>query len=199
MGTERSEACNGRHEDIVARTLRAHGASAAAVAAATGGEALRRRTERQGIECALLLDIEAGQTVGGVAEGDAGGVDVSAQLQRLRPDKSYLALHTHCRSSSFSPDDVLVLVVNPTIQAIAVVAVDGTWYVLSKPPGAPPPGPLAVVHGFRTAATALSSHFLAQVRSGAASREEALRAFSDTIWQQVAPQLGLRYDRVDPA
>jgi hypothetical protein len=122
---------------------------------------------------------------------------IGPQLQRMQPDHHYVALHTHRVGSSFSPDDALVLVMNSPIRMIAVVAMDGTWYLLSKLRHQTAPSGAEVLGRFRAAAAALSSRYLASVHAGTVSREDALRAFSHAIWQQIAPDLGLRYDRVD--
>jgi hypothetical protein len=89
-----------------------------------------------------------------------------------------------------------VLVANPSIRTIAVVAADSTWYVLSKARSQQHADARTVVRSFTAAAISLSRRYLALARSGALTHDDAIREFSHHIWRRIATPLGLRYDRM---
>jgi hypothetical protein len=116
----------------------------------------------------------------------------------MRPGRRFVALHTHPASSSFSDADAATFLVHSSLSAMAAVGVDGTWYVLSKPPGVVLAPPEQAFRQFHEALAQLLPWYRAQVQSGRLPPREAWRAHSHEAWQTVAPELGLRYSRVEP-
>jgi hypothetical protein len=159
------------------------------------GEALRREAARLGAERAASFDIETGQAVGPGLTGRGAEVDIGPQIRSMRADRAYVSIHTHAMSASFSDRDADVLLSNHAIRNIVAVGADGTWHALSKQPGIQHADAAKAVAAFGLAFAALAPDYLALARSGAVSREEALRRLVDAIWRYLAPRLGLRYDR----
>lgn len=95
---------------------------------------LRRRTRRRGVEHAVTLDAESGQTVGPMLTGTTNSTDLSTHLFLLHSDRKYVQLHTHPRSTSLSQLDLLVFAENDPISVMVVVGADGSWHVLSRAP-----------------------------------------------------------------
>jgi hypothetical protein len=182
----------------VVALLRDHGLrSSTARAVAQVGEDLRVRTERQGSEFAALLAVGTGALVGPVLGGQPAEVPVGGQLQAMQAGRRYIHLHTHPPpSAAFSDADVGMLVTYAGLRTMAVIGVDRTWYVLSKVPGQTLRA--EVEQGFTVQVAALAPKYARLIRSGALSVAEAWRLHTHEVWEQLAPRLGLRYDRVEP-
>lgn len=181
----------------IGRLLRRHALRRPAAAiVAQVGEALGHQTAATGVELAATFDLQTGDHVGALVTGARNDVTVADHIRAMLPGRLYVAIHTHPASSSFSDDDVITLVANDPLQCIAVIGADGTWYVMSKLPGRPHASARVVQAALRAAVTVLVPSYLAAVRTGDATREEALREMLHDIWQSIAPLLGLRYDRL---
>lgn len=180
----------------VLRLLRARGLSrAAAERMEAVGRALRARTARTGIEYGATFEAGTGEAVGELLVGGGHDLDFSAHGRLLQADRRYASVHTHPASSPPSHHDAVALATTPPLSLLAVVGVDGTWYVVSRVPGQ------AQVDADRTAELFAAAFLIA--------RREALRAqqargwtdshtrtaMLDALWRTVAPRLGLRYDR----
>jgi hypothetical protein len=126
-----------RSPEVIA-LLRAHGVpSAAARLLARLGETLRRQTDQEGTEFAILVDLEDEQQAGHVLQGDEDRVPLTSHLRLLQPGRRYAHLHTHPWSTSFSDFDLAILLQNIPLRTIVVVGADGSWYLLSKLRGKP--------------------------------------------------------------
>ena len=195
-GTRRS-----RRRQVLDALARHRLAERAAQALYNLGLALRRRMLQEPdpalrVEYAGMVDARpVGQRIGPVVRGVRNGVDIAVLVWSSRGRPSAI-VHTHPHSSSFSPDDADVLAKAPDVRAVCAVGADGTWYVLSRPPGAPAAAKAAVDRAYWTARHALAPKYRALVQAQAVSRARAWQDHSHEIWQQIAPALGLRYDRV---
>jgi hypothetical protein len=90
--------------------LRSHGLSArtADLLPALGG-ALVREARRLQVEVATVVDAQTGEVPGGMVTGEVGEVGIAALLRAMRPERHYVALHTHRQSTSFSDRDLEAL------------------------------------------------------------------------------------------
>ena len=182
----------------VVRTLQEHGLSPAAARAAEAiGANLRQRTLGRAVELAAMLDADTGVAVGAVLGGAQASVDIRPHLDAMQLRRSYLSIHTHPGSSSFSPQDVDILLTHVPLRVMAVVGADGTWYVLSQRYLGVPNRP-AVLDAFRDAVLAQRSKYLGLINSGTMSRRAAWRQHTHEAWTIVAAPAGLRYDRIEP-
>jgi hypothetical protein len=67
------------------------------------------------------------------------------------PGRRYVVLHTHPEDTSFSPDDIGLLVAHQAIVAVIAVGADGTWYVGSFAPDRPVPSVRTIYDGYGAA------------------------------------------------
>jgi hypothetical protein len=168
---------------------------AAVFIAATSSE-LRRLALLRGAEIAATFHAQSGAMIGELISGGGSEVDIEPHLNAMLSGSTYVSVHTHRASTSFSDADALVLAVNRLVTCVVAIGTDGTWYLLSKVPDLAHPEPADVVREFTAAAVALSQRHLQMVRLGRRSPEEALREFSHEVWLLTAPRLGLLYDRI---
>jgi hypothetical protein len=154
-------------------------------------------TLKDGVEHGAIVDGSSGVQVGPIVDGEPNQVDLAEPLSLLEPGKRYAQIHPHPGSSSFSRDDGLMLTDHALLFWTIVVGADGTWYILSKPPGLPSPAStqLAIAHAVE--ANRARAQYLALAISGALTREEWRRQESHEIWRRVASLTGLRYDRLE--
>jgi hypothetical protein len=117
----------------------------------------------------------------------------------MHPDRRYVTLHTHPASSAFSDLDVSTFIGVAMLMVMVVVGADGSWYVLSKPKGAQLPDPVEAAQRLRAEVMRLMPWHRAQVQARRLEPREAWRAHSHEAWLVVAPELGLRYSRVEPS
>jgi hypothetical protein len=179
-----SERKPAKRSDVIA-VLRGHGISGSVAAALwTVARDLRTRTRRRGIEHAITLNIDDGLPVGRMLTGDASRTDLTPHLLALQPDRRYVQLHTHPTSPSFSALDVRILADHPSIGIMIAVGVDGTWYVMSRPP-------TASLGDRRILYAAFLNELIRLQQAGAAPSD-----ISHRVMERVAGQHGLRYDRV---
>jgi hypothetical protein len=125
------------HLAVVA-LLRRHGVGTQAAGTTTRvGQSLRQRMGEADIELAALIDHATGTQVGAVLRGSVDRVNLRPHLEALQPGRRYVQVHTHPASSSFSDNDLLILLAYIEIRTMVVVGRDGTWYFLSKMRGRP--------------------------------------------------------------
>ena len=173
-----------RRHDVIA-ALRRHGISGTVAAALwTTARDPVRRTRRRGIEHAVTLDAESGQPIGPMLTGTATATDVSRHILAFRPGHGYVVLHTHPRSTSFSPEDVLLLADHLSIRAIIAVGIDGAWHVLSRLADTNLGDPFTLVGDARRERLRLE-------REGVPPAE-----WSHLAAERIASRYGLVYDRV---
>ncbi|MBI4493789.1 MAG: hypothetical protein HY690_13435 [Chloroflexi bacterium] len=162
------------------------------------GQLLQASTMLHGTEFAAMVDAATGTRVGGILQGTASGVDISPLLQALMPGRRYVSLHTHPGSSAFSDADGALLARYPAIRTLVVVGANGTRYLLNKRSGMLLPTPDAVEVAWNAEYLNLRPHYRTLVQSGAMTTQAAWLGLTNAIWQSIAPQLGLRYDRILP-
>lgn len=170
----------------------------AARAVRLAGEDVRRRTAAAGNEFAAMLDIESGASVGDLIEGVGRRTVIAPHLDALQPGHAYVQVHAHPSSTPHSDQDGMLFAAQARLAAMVVVGLDGTWYVVSRLPGASPITPEQVLSAWEEALVALRPQLLARVRSGRLSRRAGGQELLHRVWVAIAPQLGLRYDRVRP-
>ena len=179
-------------------TLRRHRMSLATIrTVARLGHELRERTEQAGREFAALVEAGSGRQIGTILGGETTSADIELHLDAMRPDRPYVHLHTHPTSSSFSDLDASMLLTHAPLRAIVAIGGDGTWYVLSKSPGRRPASPARGMLAYREALYALLPKYQRLVQSGQLDDAAAWRQHTHEAWEQVAPALGLRYDRFE--
>jgi hypothetical protein len=180
--------------------LRAHGLPAeAAQRIARAGVTLCGRTVRSGLEVAVILEVETGRPVGATVEGTVDKIDVSLQMAGLRPGRRYVHLHTHPGNSSFSDDDLRVLLRHSELRTMAVVGGNGSWYLLSKRRGQPTmPIEQAQARWDVHYADVAAPHDVL-IAAGQLTPDEALAREVHETMRRLAPEIGLRYDYLDPS
>ena len=161
------------------------------------GVALRARTLQTKREYGAFVDAETGAPFGDVLSADGDELEAGPLLRAMPPGRRYAAVHTHPEGFSFSATDALVLVAHaPTLRTVAAVGGHGVWYVLSLAPDREPPALEDVFAAFRQERDALAPAYQRLMEEGALTRRAAQREHSHTVWERIAPALGLRYDRV---
>jgi hypothetical protein len=182
----------------VAALLRSHGASGqAARSTARIGDELRQRMGQTAIEFAALIDATTGEQVGEILRGSVDQVLLRPHLAALLPGRRYVHLHTHPASSSFSDDDLAILLDRVEITMV-VVGRDATWYFLSKVRGQPTVDADTgrALWNIHFAEIATPDHAL--IAQGILSSSEALRHEVHETMKRLAPEIGLRYDHLEP-
>lgn len=192
----------------VAARLMEHGCSrAAARAAEREGRRLRALSRRRDVEFATTLDAATcapiGPTLTGRWSPETGHqVDLRPHLLRMREDHAYVQVHSHPTSASFSDKDAMLLLDNPPVRVTAVIALDGTWYLMSPVPGViradPRQEALRVWNAFRAEFIRLKPGYDERVDASELTQEEARRLLTHQAWVHIAEALGLRYDRIKP-
>lgn len=173
-----------RRQDVV-DALRNHGVSGAAAARAWDeARRLIAATRRRSIEHAMMFDAETGDPVGGSLTGTRSSTDLRAHIARFQAGREYFQIHTHPGSTSFSPNDVLVLATQPAIRAMAVVGVDRTWHIVSYLVERPPASRRDVVDAFIEELARLEAE-------GVEFERRPHKAMLE-----VAARHGVRYDRI---
>jgi hypothetical protein len=163
------------------------------------GERLRARTVEAGVEFAVSLDAETATPIGPPLGGTAVQVDIDDDVRLMQRDRRYVTLHTHPASSAFSDLDVSTFIGVAMLMVMVVVGADGRCYVLSKPKDAHLPEPVEAAQRLRAEVIRLMPWYRAQVQARRLEPREAWRAHSHAAWLAVAPELGLRYSRVEPS
>lgn len=115
-------------------TLQRHGVSRAVAAELWRlARSLRSDTKRRKREYAVTLDSATGQTLKPTPlPGSPTSTDLTRHIQAFEPERTYVSLHTHPNSTSFSNSDVRVLGEHAAVDAMVAVGVDGTWHVMSR-------------------------------------------------------------------
>jgi hypothetical protein len=93
---------------------------------------LSSETRRRGLERAQTFDTATGEAIGVPLTGSATGTDISRHILAFQPGCTYVSLHTHPNSTSFSDSDVQVLAGHAALISMIAVGVDGTWFVMSR-------------------------------------------------------------------
>jgi hypothetical protein len=141
--------------------------------------------------------MDTGAQIGEVLRGSTEVVAAGAVLAKMEWGHRYVFVHTHPDGRSFSASDVMVLAAHwPLLRAVVAIGAQGTWYVVSVEPGHDAPPPAAVAAAFAKERDAQAPQYETAVRSGDMTRREAQRLLTHGVWEQIAPDLGLRYDRV---
>lgn len=172
--------------DDVVPVLRAHGLSGHVAASMWRvARTLLRDTRRRRREYSVLLDAETGNQIGPTLSGSDHEIDVRLQVRATVPGRAYAHLHTHPGNSSFSDQDAVFFLTWSQVMTIAVAALDGRWYVMSRGAEAHVLAPIDVADAFR----AEFAELLSDPRVGRSERPHI-------IWTRIAEQAGLRYDRI---
>jgi uncharacterized protein with PIN domain len=183
----------------VVALLMSHGVSSrAARNTARIGEALRQRMAETRIEFAVLIDDASGDQVGETLSGIVDQVDLHSHMDAMQPGRRYLHVHTHPASSSFSDDDLTVLLAHVEMRTIVAVGSDGTWYFLSRVRGRPTVDPVVgtALWNVHFGEVAAADDLL--IARGILSDSEALRREAHETLVRLAPEIGLRYDHLGP-
>jgi hypothetical protein len=165
--------------------LKRHGISGDVAAKLwTVGSRLRRETQRSRFERAETLDADNGRAIEPTLTGSAMITDLTRHIRAFEPGHTYVSLHTHPNSTSFSNSDVRVLAEHADLDAMVAVGVDGTWHVMSRSGEASVTFARMVEGDYLTELTRLR-----QAEVPATDRPHL-------VMEQIAARHGWRYDRV---
>ena len=183
--------------DELSEALRRHGVAEAAIPAIRRqGNRLSAITRRKGLEFGATLDADTGIRLGEVIRGEVSRIDLGAHVSAMQRDRGYVMLHTHPADESFSSHDAIVLVLQPQVRVSGAIGADGTWYLLGRVAGASPAAPAAIIAAFDAEYRALRGKYRACLRLHPLTADELVPELSHELWTNIAPRLGLRYDRV---
>jgi hypothetical protein len=82
------------------------------------GDTLRREAVRLRVEHAASFDIDTGAAAGPLRVGRTYEVDISDQIEAMRPDRRYVSIHTHSSNAAFSDRDLELLLKNDPITTV---------------------------------------------------------------------------------
>jgi hypothetical protein len=182
-------------ETSFTRLAQEHGISRNAAAIVEKiGEDIRQRTIRSGVEYAAMVDMESGEMLGEILGGQQSAVDIGEHIRQMKPGKKYVQIHTHPRSSSFSPQDIMLLY-RYDIGAMVVFGADGRKYVMSKVSDVIEEI-LDIKEAYDKEVQALHQKYVELVLSGAMTEEEAWKEHSHEVWLNIAVKLGFKYSRL---
>ncbi len=170
----------------------------AARSTARVGEGLRQRMGETDIEFAALIDDITGYQVGGILSGTVDRLNLLPHLDALRPGGHYVHVHTHPASSSLSDYDLAILLAHVEIRTMAVVGRDGTWYILSRVRGQPAIDPGEGRALWKARFVEIATPHNALIARGALREADALRLEVHQTMTRLAPEIGLRYDHLEP-
>ena len=155
---------------------------------------------KTGTECLLHIDKNTGKSVYSKVEGATNEVVFSQSLidflNNAAPN-SVIQVHNHPRSSSFSSDDLKVLSYYKSISHIAVMGHDGRRYIAKVGQGLRPTSKEISVE-WKAAHDKHFNYFNNKVARGELRPEDAWKAHSHLIIQEVAEKFGWEYRRVMP-
>jgi hypothetical protein len=159
------------------------------------GVAMREESRQDGLERAMFVDAETGALIREEpVVGASDDVSLEPLQRRYQPERRYIGVHTHPHSQPLSRQDVEVLLDQAPLCAVAAVARDGSWYLVSVAPDSPAPAADALRATLDGALLALGGNYQVPPYPDPAA---ARRALYHAAWEQVALALGLRYDRVE--
>ena len=121
MTRPRSTSAAARRRRLL-QMLVAHGLmNAAAQACRALGVQLREETLRRRGELGALVDAETGAQLGHVVAGTNDRLELGPILRAMAPGQRYACVHTHPADTSFSPDDVGLLLRFPAISVVVAI------------------------------------------------------------------------------
>jgi hypothetical protein len=145
-----------------------------------------------------MIDAASGERLGAIIEGQHDTIDIQSHYAAMRPERRYVQLHTHPRSSAPGRADAAIVIRRAAIASVVVAGGDGSWYVLSKVPGAEPADVDTMRRRWVEVHDTLDRLYGPLVEAGVVDVEAAWRAETHEIWQRIAADLRLRYDRLEP-
>jgi len=186
--------------------MRAHHLNSDAIETIVASIAEIRRRTRVDREWAAVVRIDTGKRIGPFVKGSAIRTDISKHLEMLVLGRAYVQIHSHPLSESFSPQDAVTLHGSACFKTMIVIGLDGTLYVMTKDRGHPQPrldeGDTSffdeLVDTIAGALNALQPKYDGLVAERQLSEAAARRLHTHEAWEQVAPQLRFRYDRLEP-
>jgi hypothetical protein len=201
VGAERvmpAAAGAGSHDEL-GLLLQAHGIRSGAIEPTKAmAEKLRSLQREYGVEFGAMLNAETGDALEGILRGAAKEVDFTSPLGNMANDCSYVQVHTHPESLTFSPDDVRILMNHDQIRTSVVIGADGTWYLLSRQPGFMNVSRI----DFDSLYDVEFMHVQAEIRDRVLQGRLQITALQPEtyheVWRRIMPYLTLRYDRWRP-
>ncbi len=145
-----------------------------------------------------MLDAATGEMTGAIIRGERLRTDIGSRIDAMRPGLTYVQIHTHPGSRSFSPEDMLLLATFPSVRAMVVAGIDGTTYVASYTVEMSKPNAETLLPAWDAEWDTLLLFYGPLIVSGVLTLDAAARAQSHEVWLRLAPRFGLRYDRVEP-
>jgi hypothetical protein len=155
---------------------------------------------KTGTECLLHIDKKTGKSVYSKIEGTSNKVTFPQPLvdflNNAAPN-SVIQVHNHPGSSSFSSDDLKVMSYYKSISHIAVIGHDGRRYIAKVGQGLRPTSKEITLE-WKAAHDKHFNYFNNKVGRGELSPEDAWKAHSQLIIEEVAEKFGWEYRRVMP-
>ncbi len=155
---------------------------------------------KTGTECLLHIDKNTGKSVYSKVEGTTNEVVYPQPLIDFLDNaalNSVIQIHNHPGSSSFSSDDLKVLSNYKSISHIAVIGHDGRRYIAKVGQGLRPTSKEISLE-WKAAHDKHFNYFNNKVGRGELSPEDAWKAHSHLIIEEVAEKFGWEYRRVMP-
>lgn len=152
---------------------------------------LRHSTKLKEIEFAAMFELNSGIRVNGIIAGEETQADILKHLNLLQTSKKYIQIHTHPKNSTFSLDDLILLLEYDEISSMVVVGKDRVTYVLIK-----------VEHGFnrtyindliKKEFQSLKPKYQKKLFKKGISEKRMLALLLNEVLENVCPQLGLKY------
>ncbi|NPV69751.1 MAG: hypothetical protein HPY55_03760 [Firmicutes bacterium] len=148
-----------------------------------------------------MVDTQDGGLLGAFLEGDDSSVYMAQHINQMVAGKRYIQIHTHTSRSSLSYQDATLLYYHGgperNIQSVYVVGCDETRYLLSRQTGKKIAEAWRIKVVWIAERDRLTPKWIAKVRSGETTEEQAWKEHSHEIWVNIANRLGLMYDRLE--
>jgi hypothetical protein len=163
------------------------------------GEAIEHGI-KNGTECLLTISSKTGKLASPKLNGTSGSVTFSSDLISLlnnAENDSLILIHNHPGSSSFSCEDINVLVSRKSIKYLAVIGHDETKYMMSIGNGKRPMFGELVLAWKRANGTHYD-YYNKKVMNGEMTSHDAWREQSDLMVRDMAVNYGWDYRRVLP-
>lgn len=147
-------------------------------------------------ESAGAVDVESGAALPDILAGGQDDVDLSAHLTAMLPSRRYVQIHTHAGDSSFSDDDVAILLSRSELTAMIVLGRGGTAYVVSKTMFRQRTPHLTAMVEWNRVFSATIERFRAMARSGDLTERDARATHTHAVMRTISRRFHLRYSRI---
>lgn len=163
-------------------------------------EDIRKRTVEEGVEFAAMVDWASGNVTGKVLKGDQSWCDIGPHLDAMIEGRTYIHMHTHPASSSFSDADAALLAYYDKLKMMVVAGADGTKYVLLRTDKVQKGESLRatkrqITEVYNEENQRLRPKYMARYFQGE-PEDKLWKEHSNEIWENIAEKLGFVYRRI---